>query len=243
MKDYINDWARRLLFLLILMTAIVESNAQTLGGIGAVLKLDTIKEGYTLPRILSLVANSPAAKTIKEGLYIISVNGVPCKDQTLEQVVNNIRGQAGTKVTLTLADNPKGKQAKDYEIERVVIQQVDPVDAFNAECEAAIKQLKRQGHTIERNINSDCGDYFFNFDAEPGTYHVRMMVLDGGKKSDASIVAKVSGWDGNKEITLKPTTTNNYEEQVIFTRSSVGVIATALADKQSCKAIYIVVYK
>jgi hypothetical protein len=245
-RNYITYWASCLLLLLILVTAVGESNAQSTGGIGAMLKLDTTKDGYTLPRIQSLVPNGPASKTVKEGLYIISVNGVPCKNVSLEQIVGNIRGQAGTKVTLMLADNPNGKQAKEYEIERAEIQQVpagDPVETFHAECEATLKQLKRQGHIIERNINSDCGDYFFNFDAEPGIYHVRLIVMSDGKKSDESIIAKVSGWDGNKEVALKSTGGNTYEEHITFTRSSVGVIATTLKDKQSCKAIHIVVYK
>jgi hypothetical protein len=245
---YITGWAYRLLLMLILVCSAGESDAQSIGGIGAVLKLDTTSEGHTLPRIQSLVPNSPAAQSLKEGLYIISVNNIPCKNQTLEQIVGNIRGDAGTKVVLMLADNQKGKQAKEYELLRVVIQQTDPADAFNAACEATVKQLKKQGYEIVRKMGSECGEYYFNFDADTGSYNIRMLTLPNrdADSKNAAISARVSEGEGGIVQPLQATAPNIYEARITFRRPTVGMISTTLPDKQSagsCKSIFIVVYK
>jgi hypothetical protein len=230
--------------------------AQPAAGIGAVLKLDTLKDGHTLPLIQSVVPGSPAAQTLKAGQYIFSVDETTCKDLPLEQVVMHIRGEAGTKVKLYVDTDARAKHAQVYELVRAPIQQTqmptDPVEAFNASGELEVKRLRREGHTIINTYTSDCGSYFFNFNAEKATYTVRLLTLEGKNTETNSLRAKVQ--DGDNETTaltlssLTSAAQTNYsvqEGKISFSHETVGTIALQLAKgkESDCKAIFIVVYQ
>lgn len=230
------------------------TQGQTIGGIGATLKLDTTKAGFTLPTILAIADNSPAAKAqLKKGSYIIAVDGTPCKNLDLEKAVEKIRGNAGTSVTLTIADNPEGVNAKDYQLTRATIQIVappDPSTAFSDECDKAVDELKKAGYKIVKNVNSDCGDYFFSFDADAHTYHVAVIAI--ATKAGA-VPPGVWLYDSNNEKgaeKLKLANTSEQDKAVIYTFDghiemkgrSVGIVKT-LTSGASCKALRIVVYR
>jgi len=248
-----NTVIRTILSVVLAMAALF-AQAQTIGGIGATLKLDTAKAGYTLPAILAVADNSPAAKArLKKGSYIIAVDGTPCKNMDLEKAVGKIRGNAGSTVTLTIADNPEGTNAKDYELTRATIQIVappDPFTSFSDECDKAVDELKKAGYKIVKNVNSDCGDYFFSFDADAHTYHVAVIAISA--KSGA-IPPDVWLYDSNNEngaAKLKVVNTSEPDKAVIYTFDghiemkgrSVGVVKT-LSPGTSCKAIRVVVYR
>jgi len=232
-----------------------------------VLLLDTTKDGTTLPKIKNLVPNSPAlAQGVPDGWYIIAVNEVPCKNKSLEDVVSHIRGEVGTPVTLSLADNPQGKKAKSFTIVRAVIQQpaanvpaMDPAAAFNADCENEARKLKKQGFTIIKTFNSDCGDYFFNFDADNSPYHARVFTMEtktsaGYTKGFEASASLFDNADETVKIPLKSAGSHEQGNSVIaelegvmtFKRNSIGAVNMQIhpvADVKKCVAVYVIVYK
>lgn len=248
-----SHFAKTVMSLLIVLTSL-STHAQTIGGIGATLKLDTTKGGFTLPVILSAADNSPAAKAgLKAGTYIIAVDGQACKNLDLEKAVGKIRGNAGTTVTLSVADNPDGKNVTDYQLTRATIQVVTPLDAFSSfsdECDKAVTELKKAGYKIVKNVNSDCGDYFFSFDAEAHTYHVAVIAIAA---KPGAVPPDVWLYDSNKEkdaTKLKVANTSEPDKAAIYTFDghiemkgrSVGIVKT-LTTGATCKAMRIVVYR
>ena len=238
--------------------------AQNIGGIGAQLFLDTT-DGFSMPRIMRLIPNTPAYDKLNATDYIISVNDVDCKNKTIEEVVALIRGEAGTTVKIKVADTKEGKNERHYELPRVNMQTgtpapppPDPLTAFYSSCENEVKQLKRSGKAIIKTYTSECGNYFFNFNADAaGTYHIRLLTMEEKAKDDTvqgfSATARV--FDGANESAAlalnKPTThyANNMlvaqlEGDLSFNKSGVGVINGQIADDaKKCKGMYIVVYK
>lgn len=230
------------------------SSAQTIGGIGAQLLIDT-SGGFTMPRVQSLVDNSPAAQKLKATDFIISVNGVSCKDKTIEEVVAMIRGIAGTTVTVVVADTKQGARPREYALTRVAIQiGNDPVPGFNTWAEGQVKQLKNKGFEIVRTFTSDCGNYFFNFDAEAGGYRILLYAAEvKGTTSTPGYVATANVSDGGTEttaLTALPATEagqmmiTQLGGTVTFKRDCVATIATTIKDDaKKCTAMYVVVYR
>ncbi|MBX2906639.1 MAG: PDZ domain-containing protein [Taibaiella sp.] len=246
-------FARILTTLLLPFVAFV-ANAQTIGGIGATLKLDTTKNGSLRLVIQSVADNSPAAKAhLKNGDYIIAVDGQSCQDRPLEESVGKIRGNAGTNVTLKISDNPDGTNAKDYQLTRATIQIVpppDPLTSFSDECDKAVAELKKAGYKIVKNVNSDCGDYFFSFDADVHTYHVAVISIS---LKQGAIPPDVWLYDSNNEpgaTKLKVANTSEQGQSIIHTfdghismkAKSVGIVKT-LTSSNACRAMRIVVYR
>ncbi len=226
--------------------------AQSTGGIGASLKLDTAQNGTTLPKILSIVPNSPAAaRNLQAGWYIVTVNGLPCKNKSLEDVVSNIRGAEGTTVKIEIADNPQGKKAIEYTLTRATIATnnntplPDPKDAFVMACEQEVKLLKRKGHSIAKAVSSDCGDYFFSFDATEGNYVVKLLALAPVNTISAEV------YDSRTEtLTTSLVAENNNSTTATLTANikmaanSAGVVSVTIKEPQTnCKGMYIIVYK
>jgi hypothetical protein len=235
------------------------SCAQTIGGIGAQLFIDTV-DGFNMPRILSLVPNSPAYDSLRATDYIIQVNGTSCKNKTIEEVVAMIRGITGTKVHITVADTKHGSRPREYDLTRVTIQVAglpDPVPTFNAWCENEATQLKKKGFEIVKTFTSDCGNYFFNFDAEAGGYRTRVYSMEekgsGTFTPGYTVSAKV--FDVNKESAAIQLSRSSPSESgtlvisqldgsVTFNRDCVGNIGiTITGDLNKCKAMYIIVYR
>jgi hypothetical protein len=241
------------LFAFLLMLATGPTFAQNIGGIGAQLILDTAG-GWTMPRIFSLVPGSPAYDSLRATDYIIKVNDVSCKDKTIEQVVAMIRGEAGTIIKVTSANTKQGDMPRDHQLKRASMNLgplADPKDAFFAACDNEVKQLKQNGAKIIKTYNSDCGSYFFNFDAASGKYTIKIMALaDAGNAFD--ITAKAFDNDHEANATelgrLDATTSVNGIPQltgtVAFTRECVATVGLTLHnDDKKCKAMYVIVFK
>jgi len=226
--------------------------AQTTGGIGATLKLDTTQNGTTLPQIQSILPGSPAAaRKLQAGWYIVSVNGQPCQNKSLEDVVGGIRGAEGTTVKLEIADNPQAKKTIEYTLVRATIQTnnaplPDPKDAFVQVCEQDVKLLKRNGHSIAKAVSSNCGDYYFSFDATEGNYTVKLLALAPTNSISAVV------YDSRTEsvtTALVPQNTNNattttLTANVAMTPNSAGVVSVIVKEPNTnCKGMYIIVYK
>jgi hypothetical protein len=264
---------RKIILLLLLSVSLPQAAtfAQIIGGIGAQLLLDT-SEGFTMPRIMRLIPNTPADQNLKATDFIIKVNDVDCKDKTLEDVVALIRGEVGTTVKITVADTKEGKRPREYELPRVSIQTgaatapPDPLAAFNSDCEAEVKQMKKKGMVIVKTFTSECGNYFFNFNAETaGAYHIRLITME--EKAPPIAIGAIGGdstmgfyptarvFDGDNEaaaITLDKVATrvsNNIliaqvEGDLNFKKTGVGVINVQIHDDATkCRGMYIVVYK
>lgn len=257
-----NGFYQLYIFLFLFFTASFHAFAQTPGGIGAMLMLDTAKDGSTMPRIKSFLTNSPAAaQHMPEGVYIISVNNMPCKNKPLEDIVGNIRGEAGTSVTLRVDDNPQGIHPQNYTITRAVMQQApaaDPTTTFYQSGEEEAKKLKKQGFTIIKTINSECGDYFFNFDTDASPYHAKVLIMETKPEAyTKGFEAQASMFDNSEEANktaLKNIGMQEMGNAIISTlegtmtmkRNSIGVISIQippLADAKRCAAMYIIVYK
>ena len=242
------------------------ASAQNIGGIGAMLNIDSA-DGYTMPRILKMVPASPAAVSLKEGWYILTVNGTSCKDKNIQDVVGLIRGEVGTHVILSVADNKQGKNATDKDMMRIILPQAqdntvntDNTQPFYDWCEGEAKQLRKQRHLVVKTFNSECGDYFFNFNADTGTYHLELFTMEAkAQNASPGHVSEVKAriFDNRNEsaaIWLKAaasTDMGDYTKGMLsgdihFSRPGVGVVSTTLPAAGAagkCMAMYIVVYK
>ncbi len=242
-------------FLFILTS--VQCQAQNIGGIGAQLIMDTTG-GWTMPRIFSLVPGSPAYDSLRATDYIISVNDISCRNKTIEEVVALIRGEAGTMVTVTTANTKEGEAPRVHQLKRVgmnIPQPADPKDAFFANCDNAVKALKQTGATIVKTFNSDCGNYFFNFDGAAGKFHIRIIAMtDPADKSGLGF--RISGKVFDNEHESEATDLGiidskkgvngaaQTEGSVSFTKDCVGTIAVTIHDdNKKCHAMYVVIYK
>ena len=231
------------------------SIAQNIGGIGAQLIIDTTG-GFTMPRIFGLVQNSPAWDSLKATDYIMKVNGTSCKDKTIEEVVSLIRGEAGTPIDIIVADTKQGARPRAYTLIRVSMQlpsPPDPTPAFYAACDNEAKQLKKNGSAIIKTYHSDCGNFFFNFDAGNGQYHIRVITLpekaDGTNPSGYILSAKVFDTDHEADATTlgKPEMKDGLqrlEGTATFTHNTVGVVSVTINnDVKKCLAMYVMVYE
>jgi hypothetical protein len=235
------------------------SFAQNVGGIGAQLLMDTTG-GHTMPMISGLVPGTAADQFLKATDYIVKVNGTSCLDKTLVEVVGMIRGEVGTKVHVTVADTKEGKNPREYDLVRgaissITTKSIDPVAAFTEQCENDVREMKKKGITIIKTFPSDCGNYFFNFDAEAQTYTIRVMLLEG--TGDAAkpfdVTARVFDNANEKESTeisrYRTENTGSYTRGLLdgtatFKKAGVGVVNVQLHDDgKKCKTMYVVICK
>lgn len=93
--------------------------ASTLGnfvGIGVYMQADFVKDRVL---VLSTIADSPAEKAgIKEGDWIIKVDGVEYKALEISELSNSIKGEEGTEVTVTVERNG---EILDFKMERKAV--------------------------------------------------------------------------------------------------------------------------
>jgi carboxyl-terminal processing protease len=86
------------------------------GGVGFEI---AIRKGFLT--VISPLEGAPAQKAgLKAGDKILKINGEETTDMSLEEAVSKIRGQAGTKVTLTIFRD-EWLEPKDFEITREII--------------------------------------------------------------------------------------------------------------------------
>jgi hypothetical protein len=240
-------------FSLLLLLFSCSLHAQTvIGGIGAQLFVDSTG-GHTMPRIQSLIQGAPAYDSLRATDYIISVDGNDCKDKNLETIVSWIRGAAGTSVHVVVADTKEGAHPRSYDLKRVSMQMptpADPVAPFNAWCNEQALQLKKNGYEIIKTSASECGNYFFNFNADAGGYRVRLYTLQDKTMAD---IVTATVYDADNEaaavrLTKSPVPANQQATQldgsVTFKRDCVGVVHTGTqGDVSKCAAIYLIVYR
>ncbi len=248
------------LFLFIIISVLHHALAQNVGGIGAQLLMDTTG-GHTMPMVSGLVPGTAADQFLKATDYIINVNGTSCLDKTLVEVVGMIRGEVGTKVHVTVADTKEGKNPREYDLARgsiaaITTKSIDPVAAFTEQCEQEVREMKKRGVTVVKTFPSDCGNYFFNFDAEAQTYTIRVMVLEGTGTDAAksfNISARVFDNANEKETTeisrYRTENTGSYTRGLLdgtanFKKPGVGVVNVQLHDEgKKCKTMYVVICK
>jgi hypothetical protein len=235
------------------------TGAQTIGGIGASLILDTTG-GTTMPRIMSLVPGTPAYQYLNATDYIMTVNGISCKDKTIEEVVSLIRGDTGTHVKITVADTKEGKRPRNYDLVRTILPSAanqpppDPVTVFNEWCDNEVVKLKANKFMIIKTFTATCGDRFFNFEAAPKQYHIRVLTLeDKGTGTAFSATARV--FDNENESSAITLTRLDPKEQnttviaqsggdITFKKECIGVVNVQMHDDVTkCHAIYVIVYK
>ncbi len=252
---------KKILFIAIIffLSPLLSLAQSIIGGIGAQLFIDT-SGGFNMPRIMSLVDNSPAAQKLKATDFIMSVNGISCKAMTIEEVVALIRGEAGTTVHIVVADTKQGARPREYDITRVAMQvagATDPATSFNAWCDNDTKQLRKKGFEVIKTFTSDCGNYFFNFNADAGGYraHVYTMQEKVNGNELPGYTASARLYDGSNEkgaVTLPGLSPfvageliiSHADGTITFPHDCVGVISMSVQDpSKKCKAMYIVVYR
>ena len=87
------------------------------GGIGAEIGQ---RNGFLV--IIAPLEDTPAKKAgLMAGDKILKINGEITDDLTVDEAVSKIRGEVGTKVTLTILRGNDGTKAKDITIERAII--------------------------------------------------------------------------------------------------------------------------
>jgi len=241
-------------FTLLLLLAATAGKAQNIGGIGAQLSLDTTG-GWSMPRIIGLVQGSPAWDSLRATDYIIEVAGESCRDKSINDIVALIRGEVGTQVSLITANTKEGEAPRHHTLVRVGMNlgpQADPKEAFYTACTAETNQLRKSGANIIKTYNSDCGNFFFNFNAPAGTYHIRLVAMADGKDKTAAFGVSARAFDNDHEAdakdlgTLDSKTAVNgsatTEGTITFAKECVCTIGTKLQGN-GCAAMYIVVYR
>ena len=87
------------------------------GGIGAEIGK---RNGFLV--IIAPLEDTPAKRVgLQAGDKILKINGEVTDDLTVEKAVSKIRGEVGTKVTLTILRGNDGTKSKDITIERAII--------------------------------------------------------------------------------------------------------------------------
>ncbi|MFA7231499.1 MAG: carboxy terminal-processing peptidase [Victivallaceae bacterium] len=164
----------------------------SLVGIGAVLSSD---DGYT--KVISVMPGGPAAKDgrIKADDRIIAVaqeNGEPVDiiDMSISKVVNLIRGEKGSKVSLTMLPTSKGANAVPVNITLVR----DKVELKNSEANGKIKSIKQpDGSEIKIGI-IDLPRFYMDFQAAfKGVPDYKSSTRDVSKIIDDFKKEKVAG--------------------------------------------------
>ena len=254
----------RLLLLLLLMLPVMGYAQQQFGGIGAQLFLDTMG-GHSMPQIQGFVPHSAADQYLKATDYIIKVDGNSCLDKPLQDVVAMIRGEVGSTVKITVADTKEGKRPREYDLVRGSITSAapppaappaDPAAAFNNECASEVAKLKKEGFTIVKTFPSDCGDYFFNFNADAQSYHIRILGAQDNETDVSSPFSLSAGvFDNADEKNASELLRYNIQDAgvsgrfvlygvVPFSKPCVATIhIVPHNDVKKCRAVYIVVYK
>jgi carboxyl-terminal processing protease len=138
--------------------AFADMRIQTTGQFGGLGLEVTMEEG--LVKVISPIDDTPAARAgIKTGDYIAGIDGVPIQGMSLDDAISKMRGQAGSKIVLTIL-RPGAKKPFDLPLTRAVVQ-VDAVKyhregdvgyirlpTFNEQTddglERAVRDLKRQ---------------------------------------------------------------------------------------------------
>jgi hypothetical protein len=251
--NYFCPMHKYLITLLMVMIG-VAGRAQNIAGIGAQLMLDTAG-GWSMPRIMSLVKGSPAWDSLRATDYIVEVEGVSCRDKSINDVVNLIRGEVGTPVNLVTANTKEGEAPRHHTLVRVGMNlgqpPADPKEAFFADCDMEVKAMKQQHTTIVKTFNSDCGSFFFNFNAKPGTYHVRLLARADGKDKNAAFGISARVFDNDHEADAvnigsadAKTATNGVartEGTITLGKECVCTVSTSLQGA-GCVGMYVVVY-
>lgn len=113
--------------------ALTNQTSGELTGIG--LKLE-VPEKHKVLTVIEPMENSPAFKAgIKSGDQLLAINGKSTKGMTVEDAAKLIRGEVGTKVTLNLVRQGKGKF--NLTITRAIIEL--PTVKYNLKVEAGMK--------------------------------------------------------------------------------------------------------
>jgi len=99
----------------------------------------SLKHG--LPRVNTAMEDSPAAKTgVLSGDQILRINGTSTERMVLQDAINDLRGPAGAKVTLSLL-RPATNEIKEYTLQRaeIKIQSVKGARLLDAELTGPFK--------------------------------------------------------------------------------------------------------
>lgn len=102
------------------MQELLETTEGNYYGIGVYMTVDT---STNLIKIYSVIQNTPAEEAgLKEGDYIVKVNGEEVTGNDFDTISKKIKGEEGTKVKLTIKRND---EEKDYEITRRKVEVVN----------------------------------------------------------------------------------------------------------------------
>ncbi len=251
---FMNQRVLSVFFVLWLIFSGVDVFAQNIGGIGVMLAIDS-SDNIRVPVIRQVLPNSPASANLNVGMYVIDVDGAKCQGLPIDEVVKRVRGVEGTIVKISVADNKEGRGAIEYTLSRMAIAQpvTDTVASFYATCEQNDKLLRRKGHKIAKAFNSDCGDFYYNFNADTGVFYVRMLVLERGNQANGNSVS-ADVFDTDKEAEKihfredKPAEWAGWPvagavAAISFQRPRVATISIKLNNEKACRAVYITVYK
>lgn len=250
---------KKFCFTFLLVGLAILSFGQTIGGIGVVMKLDTLKKsGDTYPIIMEAVANGPAALAgMQKGEHIVSADGLDCKNERLEKIVERIRGVAGTKVVLEVAGE-KISKTRRIELTRVNIQQQappDPATVFHNWSEQQTLAIRKERHKVVKTFPSECGDFFFSFEAGEGVF--KALVFVAIKEGTPDIIPAAKLYDNSNEshsVELASADAHSigglkiYElnGELSLERNSVGVVSTVLRTvngSYDCAGLYVIVYQ
>ena len=124
---------------------IEDESVKNSGGIGIKFELDSTN-GYTLPRIISVYPNTPAAQVyLKEGSYIQYINGTSCRNIKIDDIQNHIGGEIGTEVKLSISVDKNGTLPYNYTVIRSATVGVDLFVGFSLgmDSEQVLNQINK----------------------------------------------------------------------------------------------------
>ncbi|MDD4066540.1 MAG: S41 family peptidase [Clostridia bacterium] len=193
---------------------------------------------YNVIEVVTPIKNTPSSKTnIKTGDYVLAVNGIEYKGEELYNAVSNIRGEAGTKVTLTI--QPLKGEQYDIEIVRAVI------DINQIEYEMLKNNI---GYidiaSFDQNVSLDFSNAYFELTKQGA----KSIIIDlrnnpGGYMSGALSIANlfikngilVSTVDKDGKRTDYPATSNGYDIPIVIlinesSASASEILTGALKD-------------
>ncbi len=216
------------------------------GGIGAEIGK---KNGFI--SVVAPLEDSPAQKAgILAGDKILKINGEATDDFSVEQAVTKIRGEIGTKVTLTILRGNDGTKAKDITITRAVIR--IPIVKLEYKDDNKIAHLSFYSFTatapsefqqaVSKVLNSGAKGVILDLRNNPGGYLEVAVDIAGWFSNPGDLVA-VEDYGNGKTTEFRTSGLGgikNYPLVVLVNQGSASaseILAGALRDNKNVKLV------
>lgn len=210
--------------------------------------LEILSDGMGGILVVGIFEGSPASKSsIKEGDFILMVNGVSVKDKKAEEVAREIKDSAKSKVTLTLERDGK-EYTETLSLGSIVIKSVES-NIFN-------KGKDKVGYIKISMFAANTGEQFKKSLSDLENQNITSLILDVRNNSGGylvtvtemlekflpknTVIYKTKGSDGSKERLDTTDEKRTYGVVVLVNNTSASaseILAVSLKEQYGAKVV------